>query len=60
LDFLHKQHTHLCYKWTLKVFSRTYHFHTVAQKVTEEQMLQLTPYAGLIVTDRRVSCNTCV
>jgi len=28
--------------------------------VTEVQMLQLTPYAGLIVTDREVSCNTCV
>jgi len=38
--FLHKQHAYLCYKWTL---SMTYHFHTDALKVTEMQMLQLTP-----------------
>jgi len=38
----------------------TYHFRTVVLKVTEVQMLQLTPYAGLIVTDRGVSCNTFV
>jgi len=44
----------------LKFFSRTFHVRTVALKVTEVQMLQLTPYAGLIVTDRGVSCNTCV
>jgi len=29
----------------------TYHFRTVVLKVTEVQMLELTPYAGLIVTE---------
>jgi len=32
----------------------TYHFRTVGLKVTEVQMLQLTPYAGLTVTERGV------
>jgi len=35
-----------------------YHFRTVALEVTEVQMLQITPYVGLIVTDRGVRCNT--
>jgi len=41
----------------LKFFSRTYHFLTVGLKVTEVQMLQ---QQMIIVTDREVSCNTCV